>query len=126
MKQTKKQKILAMLEQNPNIKPTEIAKRLKCGMSTVYAVKVSVTNPSVEDTAPQKDTMPKVSVKQACELFYAIAKDNPRLCITFDHVVDGVELLLGDELYVVPLKDFEKVIASIQHLTTYIHNFKGE
>jgi hypothetical protein len=126
MKQTKKQKILALLEQNPNIKPTEIAKRVKCGLSTIYAVKVGAANPSVENVVAQQDTMPKVSVQQACEILYSVTKSNTKLCVTFDSVVEGIEILHGDELYEVPLKDFVKVLTSIQHITTFRRNFNGE
>ena len=135
--ETKSQQIRALLIANPRMKTSAIVRKLKCGVSTVYAVKAEI---AVEDKRAAKyakmmdvsitsSQVTKETVKtlaKACEAVYTFTKNNRRLCITFDGRVDGVEVMIDEELYRVPMPEFENVIESIKHIQMYHQDFNNE
>jgi hypothetical protein len=140
MRETIALKIRELLIHKPSMKTSAIVRKLKCGVSTVYAVKAQM---ALEDrkaklprpiididfisrNEPRVAQVSQTELVRACETIYTLTKNNQRLCITFDSRVEGIEIMLDDELYRVPMPEFEGVIEAIKHIQAFHQDFNNE
>jgi hypothetical protein len=141
MRETIALKIRELLIHKPSMKTSAIVRKLKCGVSTVYAVKAQMALEERTSSAlvrpiidvdftsrnePRVAQVPRTPLTRACETIYTLTKNNQRLCITFDSRIDGVEIMLDEELYRVPMPEFEGVIEAIKHIQAFHQDFNNE
>jgi hypothetical protein len=115
MKVSKSNVVRNLLQTQPNMSASDMAKKAGCDVALVYQLRKELPLlAKVTMGRPRKDR--QISLVEASNVLQYLVKDIKDLCISFDHSRNKLDVLWHEELFQVAIDELPKTIDSIKFL----------